>query len=76
MSLGETQIDEVENAWFLTAKQLAALMQVSLRTLWRMRSAEQLPSPVRIGGTIRWRRDEIEKWIRDGCPPPARGKPR
>lgn len=51
-----------------TPKQVAELLQVSTRTLWRMRSAGSLPTPVRLGAAVRWRRDEIEAWIREGCP--------
>ncbi len=52
----------------ITAKQLAAILSVSKRTLYRMRSAGQLPSPLRIGGVVRWRLDEIINWIEAGCP--------
>jgi predicted DNA-binding transcriptional regulator AlpA len=52
----------------VTARQLAIMLQVSKRTLWRMRSAGQLPSPMRVGGIVRWRLDEIQKWITEGCP--------
>ncbi|QDS97083.1 helix-turn-helix transcriptional regulator [Adhaeretor mobilis] len=51
-----------------TPKQVADLLQVSTRTLWRMRSAGSLPTPVRLGAAVRWRRAEIEAWIREGCP--------
>ena len=68
MSIAETTFDESDASWLLTAKQLAALLQVSLRTLWRMRSAGQVPSPLRFGGTVRWRKDEVLQWIAAGCP--------
>lgn len=51
-----------------TPKQVAELLQVSTRTLWRMRSAGSLPTPIRLGSAVRWRRDEIEQWILAGCP--------
>jgi excisionase family DNA binding protein len=52
----------------ITALELAHLLQVSTRTLWRLRSAGELPQPVRFGGTVRWRLDEVRKWIAEGCP--------
>lgn len=52
----------------LTVDDLAALLKVSNRTVWRMRSAGQLPNPIRIGGGVRWRQPEIEAWIEQGCP--------
>jgi len=56
---------------FLTARQFAKLLQVSLRTLWRMRSAGTLPQPLRLGGVVRWRKRDVDQWIADGCPPGA-----
>lgn len=53
----------------ITAEEFAELMQVSVRSIWRLRSAGEIPEPVRIGGTIRWRREEVRQWIEAGCPP-------
>lgn len=63
-------IDIVSEPLLVTAAELAALLNVSTRTLWRLRSAGQLPQPVRFGGTVRWRLDEVRNWIAEGCPPP------
>lgn len=52
------------------AADVARLLQVSTRTLWRQLSAGQVPRPVRFGGTVRWRLEEIRKWIAEGCPLP------
>ena len=54
----------------VSAADVARLLQVSTRTLWRQLSAGQIPKPVRFGGTVRWRIDEIRKWIAEGCPLP------
>ena len=55
--------------------QLADLLGVSTRTLWRHASTGKLPEPVRLGGCTRWRRGDINRWVADGCPPvrPAAG---
>lgn len=53
---------------FITPRQLAVMLQVSIRTLWRWRSAGRLPAPVRLGGAVRWRLDDVTRWIDDGCP--------
>ena len=55
----------------ISADQLANMMQISTRTLWRLLSAGQLIQPVRIGGNTRWRLDEVRRWIADSCPPPT-----
>lgn len=54
----------------ITAQELANLLQISTRSLWRLRSSGQLPLPVRLGGNVRWRLEEIRKWIADGCQSP------
>jgi len=58
----------------LTAEQVARMLQISVQTLWRMRSGRQLPDPVRIGNAVRWRRQEVIQWIDDGCRPPHDGR--
>ena len=54
----------------ITAGELAALLHVSVRSLWRLRSCGVIPEPVRLGNSVRWRRDEILCWISEGCPQP------
>jgi excisionase family DNA binding protein len=58
-------------ATLITAAELARLMQISQRTVWRLVSADRIIPPIRIGGNTRWRLDEVERWIVDGCPPSA-----
>jgi len=60
-------IDESEAPALITAADFAGMLKVSLRTLWRLRSAGQIPEPVRLGGAVRWRLDEVRQWIADGC---------
>jgi excisionase family DNA binding protein len=52
----------------LRAQELARLLNISLRTLWRLHSARALPQPMRLGAAVRWRMDEIKQWIAAGCP--------
>ena len=54
--------------------QLARMLDVSTRTLWRMLSAGQLVAPIKLGGNTRWRRRDVEEWVEAGCPPPAEMK--
>lgn len=45
-------------------KGLAIMLSCSVRKIWRMRSACQLPAPVKLGGrSIRWIRRDIENFI-------------
>jgi predicted DNA-binding transcriptional regulator AlpA len=52
----------------LTAPEVADLLGISIRHLWRMNAKQLLPEPVRMGGTTRWRRTDIQKWVELGCP--------
>jgi predicted DNA-binding transcriptional regulator AlpA len=50
----------------LSAKAKAALLSMSKRRVFRFASAGQLPGRVEFGRLTRWRREEIEKWLREG----------
>ncbi len=66
MSMSET--DSVTEPLLISAKDVARMLNVSLRTLWRLRSAGDVPAPLTIGATVRWRVDELRKFIAEGCP--------
>jgi excisionase family DNA binding protein len=59
----------------ICADEVARMMGVSERTLWRLASAGSVPEPVRIGRNTRWRLAEIREWIERGCPNAARLPP-
>jgi prophage regulatory protein len=50
------------------ANRLGEMLGVAERTIRRWNAAGKLPRPVKIGGAIRWRLDEIEAWLAAGCP--------
>jgi prophage regulatory protein len=52
----------------ISAEDVARMMDISERTLWRLLSAGKVPPPVRIGRSTRWRLAEIRSWIDRGCP--------
>jgi predicted DNA-binding transcriptional regulator AlpA len=70
MSLITVQVDESLNPLLISAAELARLLQVSTRTVWRLVSADQVPKPVRFAGTVRWGLEKVKKWIAEGCPLP------
>jgi predicted DNA-binding transcriptional regulator AlpA len=45
----------------MTAQQLAAYWQVSLRTIRTLNATGKLPIPIRIGKSIRWRSEDIHR---------------
>ncbi|RCS41247.1 DNA-binding protein [Bremerella cremea] len=52
----------------LSQTELARLLELSSRTISRMNASRKIPQPVRVGRSVRWRRDEVEQWIAAGCP--------
>ena len=64
----DTEIDLFVGRKLIKARTVAAMADVSVRTVWRWREAGSLPKPIKISGTCRWNRLVIEKWIEAGCP--------
>ena len=52
----------------LTTDEVASALRISVRSVWRLVSTNKLVKPIRIGGSIRWRQSDVEKWIALGCP--------
>lgn len=57
-----------ESSLLIDVKELAALLQCSVRHAWRMADAGKMPRPYKIGALCRWDRGAIERWVGDGCP--------
>lgn len=55
----------------ITINELATILGMSKRTVWRLLSAGEIPEPVRLGGSTRWPLAQVEAWIADGCPHPS-----
>lgn len=54
----------------LTITDLANLLQLSTRTIYRYRSEGRLCAPISLRGrTTRWRKADVLDWIAKGCPP-------
>jgi prophage regulatory protein len=51
-----------------SAAMLAMRLGVSTRHVWRMNAENKMPAPVRLGGCVRWRTEEVEAWIKAGAP--------
>jgi predicted DNA-binding transcriptional regulator AlpA len=52
----------------LTAKAVGQCLSLSKRQVFRLKSSGRIPAAVRIGGAVRWRQVDIERWIALGCP--------
>ncbi|MDX2199400.1 MAG: helix-turn-helix domain-containing protein [Phycisphaerae bacterium] len=47
---------------------VAELLGVAPRTIWKLVSKGGVPAPLRLGRSVRWRSDELSRWVESGCP--------
>ena len=52
----------------LTATEVAQLVGLSDKQIHRLNDRGDIPRPVRVGGSVRWRTSELEDWVDSGCP--------
>ena len=55
-------------AELMTVGELAKRLRVSVRQVHRLNTASLIPAPLRIGGCVRWRGNEISEWMSFGAP--------
>ncbi len=53
----------------LKDREVARLLKVCSRQVRLLAKRGHLPKPVRLGRSIRWRKDDIDQFIKDGCQP-------
>ncbi|MFC1738562.1 helix-turn-helix transcriptional regulator [Planctomycetota bacterium] len=59
--------NKTKTCQLLSAKQLAKMLSLSPRTVFRLRSSRKLPFPVCVGGSVRWRLSDIELFLDCNC---------
>ncbi len=52
----------------IDAKESAALCGVAVSTWYNLLASSRVPKPVRLGRSVKWRREELKAWIGAGCP--------
>jgi excisionase family DNA binding protein len=52
----------------LTVREVARVLKISVRSVWRLVASRKLPAPLKVGGVSRWQRTDIARWIESGCP--------
>jgi len=52
----------------VSSNEAAKYLGVSRAHFYRMHNAGRIPLPVRLGGCVRWRVDELNAWIEAGMP--------
>jgi excisionase family DNA binding protein len=58
----------VDSPTLLNVKRVANLLGCSQRHVWTLRDAGKMPTPIKLGALIRWRRDDLDQWVKAGCP--------
>ena len=48
--------------------EVAEICGIAPETVRRLTDRGAMPMPVRLGRSVRYRLDEIDSWINDGCP--------
>lgn len=57
-----------EEVRLLDVHAIAQLLSCSTRHVYRLADSGQMPRPRKLGALVRWDREELEKWLADGCP--------
>ncbi|MCT8159997.1 helix-turn-helix transcriptional regulator [Pseudoruegeria sp. SHC-113] len=47
----------------LLAKEVADMLRIGVSTIYRLMHLDQFPKPIKIGGSARWRRADIEAML-------------
>jgi len=67
--LDDVSAESFESApLMMTADELAETLCISKRQIWRLKAKGDIPKPVTIASSVRWRRQDILAWIEAGCP--------
>jgi excisionase family DNA binding protein len=61
-----------ERSLLVKASEAAKLLDMSRAHFYRMLKSGRAPAPVRLGGCVRWRVDELRAWVSAGMPPRQR----
>lgn len=65
---------ETKKPLLIGAEAVAGLLGLSQVTVWRLVSAGKIPPGIKLGGSRKWNRSTIERFVDEGCPALASGK--
>lgn len=65
--MAKKRVNKLTEVLVVSAKELSLMLGISVRQIWRLRAAGQLPKPVYLGGSVKWRCLDIELFIDCGC---------
>jgi excisionase family DNA binding protein len=61
------QIAPIQPSPLLDVKTVSRLLTCSSRHVYRLSDMGAMPRPIKLGNLIRWRRQDLDDWIADGC---------
>ena len=50
---------------YLTAEQVAELLQLGAKSIYRLAKSDPTMPMLKLGGTVRFPRERLERWLRD-----------
>ncbi len=53
----------------LNTKAVAERLSISPSGVRKLRDSGRILKPLKLGRSVRWDADELDDWIRQGCPP-------
>jgi predicted DNA-binding transcriptional regulator AlpA len=56
-----------QNCRLISCRQLAKMLSLSPRTVWRLRSSQALPKPISVGSSKRWKLSDIKLYLECNC---------
>ena len=59
---------ENEEKILLSVNEVAAILELNQQTVRNMANDGRMPKPIKVGGSVRWKKDTIFEWIESGCP--------
>lgn len=63
-----------DNVRLVSYPLLAEMLGISTSQVFALRERGRIPlKTIRLGGSVRFRRDDCERWISEGCPVNFRG---
>lgn len=48
----------------MTAREVAQVLRISERSVWRLCAEKKIPSPLHVGGAARWKKQDFEQWFK------------
>ncbi|MCC6486352.1 MAG: helix-turn-helix domain-containing protein [Candidatus Hydrogenedentes bacterium] len=62
-------MQEAHEKELLSVREVASMLDLCERSVYRMADAGKMPRPLKLGARSLWRRRELQDWVDAGCKP-------